>query len=238
ALSVAQGGSFMEGFASAGLGSVGGFAGEGIAGGGPDGFYVRTAFAASAGGLASEITGGKFSNGAITAGFAHMFNAEAHRERGAPGTQSGTDLRAFEGRGIQQSYIFEEAALILAPFVRGFYLIAPGGLAADAKFAQATFSRMFSQGGTFAGKSVDDVAAALRSGATKASDVPVNYIVRDGQTIILNTRSAQALEAAGIPRAQWNGVNQTGNSFFENLLNGQLGRNPGAPFSTVRPGGQ
>jgi RHS repeat-associated protein len=115
--------------------------------------------------------------------------------------------------------------------------VAARGVAADAKFAQATFSRMFSQGGTFAGKSVDEVAAALRSGAMKASDVPINYIVRDGQTIILNTRSAQALEAAGIPRAQWNGVNQTGNSFFENLLNGQLGRNPGGPFDTVRPGG-
>ncbi|WP_144061170.1 hypothetical protein [Hyphomicrobium denitrificans] len=42
----------------------------------PDGFYVRTAFAATAGGLASEITGGKFSNGAITASFAHLFNDE------------------------------------------------------------------------------------------------------------------------------------------------------------------
>jgi hypothetical protein len=68
----------------------------------------------------------------------------------------------------------------------------------------------------------------------KPGDVPVNYIVRDGQTIMLNTRSAQALEAAGIPRSQWNGVNQTGNQFFENLLNGQLGRNRGGPFDTVR----
>lgn len=107
ALSVAQGGSFMEGFASAGLGSVGGFAGEGIAGGGPDGFYVRTAFAASAGGLASEITGGKFANGAITAAFAHMFNAEAHRpgigHNGGPPLESGTFLGragAFVGRYI------------------------------------------------------------------------------------------------------------------------------------------
>jgi hypothetical protein len=68
-------------------------------------------------------------------------------------------------------------------------------------------------------------------------DVPINYIVRNGQTIILNTRSTQALEAAGIPRSLWNGVNQTGNEFFEGLLNGQLGRNPGGPFSTVRPSG-
>ena len=78
ALSLAQGGSFLEGFASAGLGSVGGFAGADIAGNGADGFYVRTAFAATAGGLASEITGGKFANGAITASFAHLFNAESH----------------------------------------------------------------------------------------------------------------------------------------------------------------
>ena len=111
------------------------------------------------------------------------------------------------------------------------------GVAADAKFAQATFSKMFSKGGTFAGKSVQDVAGALRSGAMKASDVPINYIVRDGQTIILNTRSAQALEGAGIPRSQWSGVNQTGNKLFENLLDGQLGRNPGGPFDTVRPSG-
>jgi hypothetical protein len=96
---------------------------------------------------------------------------------------------------------------------------------------------MFGSKGLFAGKSVEEVAAALRSGAMKASDVPINYIVRDGQTIILNTRSAQALEAAGIPRSQWNGLNQTGNSFFEDLLNGQLSRNPGGPFDTVRPSG-
>ncbi|NMG35573.1 hypothetical protein GRF61_14080 [Azoarcus sp. TTM-91] len=96
---------------------------------------------------------------------------------------------------------------------------------------------MFSAEGKFAGKSVDDVAASLRSGAMGLGEVPVNYIVRDGQSIILNTRSAQALEAAGIPRTQWSGVNQMGNQFFENLLNGQLGRNPGGPFETVRRAG-
>ncbi|AGK56914.1 hypothetical protein HYPDE_26158 [Hyphomicrobium denitrificans 1NES1] len=78
----------------AGLGSVGGFAGADLAGNGPDGFYVRTAFAATAGGLAAEITGGKFSNGAITASFARLFNDE----RGLSGTQSGIDERAFEAR--------------------------------------------------------------------------------------------------------------------------------------------
>jgi RHS repeat-associated protein len=137
-----------------------------------------------------------------------------------------------------------DRGLTVAAFIPGIdleaipALVAERGLTADAKFAQATFSRTFSKGSLFAGKSVDEVAAALRSGAMKASDVPVNYIVRDGQTIILNTRSAEALKAAGVPRSQWNGINQTGNKFFEDLLDGQIGRNPGGPFESVSPTGK
>jgi hypothetical protein len=41
-----------------------------------------------AGGTASVLTGGKFANGAITAAFAHLFNAEGDHQ-GKPGTQSG-----------------------------------------------------------------------------------------------------------------------------------------------------
>ena len=54
----------------------------------------------------------------------------------------------------------------------------------------------------------------------KSSEVPIDFIVRDGNKLILNTRSAQALEAAGIPRSQWNVVNRTGQEMFENMLNG------------------
>ncbi len=53
-----------------------------------------------------------------------------------------------------------------------------------------------------------------------------------------NTRSAQALEAAGIPRAQWNALNLTGDAAAEARLTGQLQRNgltsQGMP--TVTPG--
>ena len=60
----------------------------------------------------------------------------------------------------------------------------------------------------------------------RPSDIPVNYIVRPGgNTLILNTRTAQALEQAGIPRSQWNVVNQTGDPLFERLLAEQLQRN-------------
>lgn len=72
---------------------------------------------------------------------------------------------------------------------------------------------------------MEDVVAALRSGALKPSDVPIDYIVRDGNTLILNTRSAQALTRAGIPRSQWSAINQTGQAAYEARLTGQLTRN-------------
>ena len=59
----------------------------------------------------------------------------------------------------------------------------------------------------------------------KPSEVPIDFIVREGNTLMLNTRSAQALEAAGIPRSQWNAVNRTGQEMYENMLSGQLQRN-------------
>jgi len=58
-----------------------------------------------------------------------------------------------------------------------------------------------------------------------ASQVPINVVVRDGQTFILNTRSSAALTQGGIPRSGWNVVNQTGNASFEKMLTGQLTRN-------------
>jgi RHS repeat-associated protein len=96
---------------------------------------------------------------------------------------------------------------------------------AGARFAQKTFSERFSAGGRFAGQTVDDVANQLRSGSLSAKDVPIDVIVRDGKTLILNTRSAQALTRADIPRSQWNVVNRTGDEYYEARLSGQLNRN-------------
>ena len=69
------------------------------------------------------------------------------------------------------------------------------------------------------------------------ADVPVEYIIRDGNTLILNTRTSQALTQAGIPRYQWNAIDRTGNSLFEELLTGQLLRNRLTPegISIIRP---
>lgn len=94
-----------------------------------------------------------------------------------------------------------------------------------AAFAQRTFSEEFSLGGNFAGKTVDDVATALRAGDLKPADVPIDYIVRDGTILILNTRSAQALDRAGVPRSAWTATDRTGQAAYEARLSGQLRQN-------------
>ena len=109
----------------------------------------------------------------------------------------------------------------------------------DAAYTQKTFSQTFSSEGAFAGRTVSDVANSLKTGQLSPANVPVEYIVRDGNTLILNTRSAQALEQAGIPRSQWNAVNMTGDAAAEARLTGQLQRNglTREGISTVRPSG-
>ncbi len=71
----------------------------------------------------------------------------------------------------------------------------------------------------------EKASSALRSGRINPSEVPIDYIVRGRNTLILNTRSAQALTRAGIPRSQWAAVNRTGQAAYEARLTGQLARN-------------
>jgi hypothetical protein len=94
-----------------------------------------------------------------------------------------------------------------------------------ANFAQTTASNSFSAGGTFAGQTIGDVAGQLDSGALSPADVPIQVIARDGSTLILSTRSALALEKAGIPRSAWIVENVTGDPVAEARLSGQLAGN-------------
>ncbi len=89
-------------------------------------------------------------------------------------------------------------------------------------FTQATASPFFSAQGKFAGRSIASVADDLSSGALKAADVPVEFIVRDGQRLIVNTRSSLALRQAGIPQSQWNLVNRTGVEAVEQNITNRL----------------
>jgi len=155
------------------------------------------------------------------------------------------DRMKYGGLGmVQDAYAeYEQASnyagtILMAAGVGGL-LKAPGAITAEANFAQKTFSSKFSEAGAFAGRSVDDVALSIKHGSLSTSSVPVQYIMRNGQQLILNTRSAAALTKAGVPRSMWTGVNMTGNATAEARLTEQLGRNKltGAGTATTRQAG-
>jgi filamentous hemagglutinin len=151
----------------------------------------------------------------------------------------------FKGAGIVAGRLFgySEAFLGEAGSVAAKGGTAAMGSVADANFAQSTIraSEIFSKDGIanysqLAGRpinTVDDLAAALQSGAIKPSQLPVDYVVTtDGTKLILNTRTSVALDRAGIPKSDWYGTNKTGVSVpkmpgttFDDLAADQLKNN-------------
>jgi hypothetical protein len=65
---------------------------------------------------------------------------------------------------------------------------------------------------------IDDVVNELDSGTMTPADVPIDVIARGDNTLILNTRSAQALTRAGIPRTEWTVVDRTGDRSMRGSL--------------------
>ncbi|MGK4569011.1 RHS repeat-associated core domain-containing protein [Flavobacterium sp. 3HN19-14] len=59
-------------------------------------------------------------------------------------------------------------------------------------------------------KKVDDLVKALTGGKVTPKDIPLNYVIQNGEKVILNSRTSIALERAGIPMKNWYGINQTG----------------------------
>jgi hypothetical protein len=95
--------------------------------------------------------------------------------------------------------------------------------------------RFFSENSGIQIETVDDLVRALEAGTISPAQVPVDYVILDGQKLLLNTRSSTALTLAGIPRNQWYGRNRTGliafdETTFDELALAQLERN-GLPSS-------
>jgi RHS repeat-associated protein len=120
-----------------------------------------------------------------------------------------------------------------ALLAKGFQAVSTAWKLRNAQFAQTWARDAFSRGGKFAGHTVDDVAKALQTGVLDPSDLPVEFVMKDGVPILLNTRSSVALTISGVPRPLWKLVDATAD-FGANLrLAGQLANNAGAPTPTV-----
>lgn len=119
----------------------------------------------------------------------------------------------------------------------------------DAAFAQVSSktTKAFSEEGQkiysqLAGrpiKTVSDLTDALKLGVIKPSQVPLNYVLIDGQKVIANTRTSTALINADIPKSQWYGINKTGviaydDVTFDKLVRQQLNKNYGGSVQNAR----
>ena len=125
----------------------------------------------------------------------------------------------------------------------------PGRLLEDAAFAQvpAKSTKAFSEEGQaiyskLAGRNivtVNDLTDVLKQGVIKPNQIPLDYVLIDGQKVIANTRTSTALINANIPKSQWSGVNKTGvkaygDVTFDDLVNNQLRKNYGGSIDKAR----
>ena len=107
-------------------------------------------------------------------------------------------------------------------------------------FAQKTVSSTFSNDaqtpGFLRGRQLNDVVSDLQGGKISASQIEVNYVIRDGVMVINNNRSAVVLQRAGIDISKWNLINRTGQDFYENSVSNQLLNNnlPSAGSKSIK----
>jgi RHS repeat-associated protein len=96
-------------------------------------------------------------------------------------------------------------------------------------FGQSSVKNEFSHG-PFKGKTIGEVAAGLRSGKYSPDQLPLDVIVRNGETVTLNNRSLTTLRRAGMEPTKV--IDRTGDRFFEELLNSHLAGS--SPSDSIR----
>jgi len=128
----------------------------------------------------------------------------------------------------------------------------PGMLGANFAQKKVNSKRLFSLDGQakyseLAGseiKTIEDLATAIVNKKVNVSDITVDFVMRNGEKVILNTRTSAALKKAGVPMDKWTGINKTGEKVpgmngktFDDLANEQISRNykPGESLSTTAP---
>lgn len=142
--------------------------------------------------------------------------------------QDGQRLMAEMGASQALQETFPQMAIAF-PLALGAVQGGAASVATEIQFAQKGVSATFRHG-EFAGQTIDDVAAGLRSGAIHPNQLPVQTVVRNGATYTMNNRSLMALQQAGMRPTIIR--NMTGNGFLEKQLTQRLAELGGPP----RPG--
>ena len=129
ALSVAQGGSFLQGFAGSAIGALGGAVAGGEGGSGISGQYgdqipvnqlARALISGAAGCAGAIVTGGKCAQAAVTAAFASLYNGDGLRfAASAAGGAGGAYLGAAGGGGLAAlcAGLTGGACAVFAPYI-------------------------------------------------------------------------------------------------------------------------
>jgi filamentous hemagglutinin len=107
----------------------------------------------------------------------------------------------------------------------------------NVQFGQQSVSRTFTtaeNGSTFkyVGQRVSDVASRLRSGSISPDELPIEFVVRDGQNIAVNNRSLLALRRAGHDPTVM--IDRTGDALIEARTTERLAEMGGAASDTIR----
>jgi hypothetical protein len=151
---------------------------------------------------------------------------------------SGSDLSATQGRevavGLADGVAFAALTVIGLP---QFGAVRGTAAGVDVLFGQASVARTFTTaeaGSTFrfAGQSIAEVAAGLRSGTISASEIPVAVVRINGQFVAVNNRSLTALTRAGLKPT--NIIDLSGDPAVIQKVLGRLSEMGGQASKTIR----
>jgi hypothetical protein len=126
------------------------------------------------------------------------------------GAEEATDAVIDASEGNYEGAI-ENAGLVLVSKLR----VADKAV----KFGQSDVAKTFSNG-KFKGKTIGEVSEGLKNGSISPNDLPLDYIVRNGDRVTLNNRSLTALRRAGVNPTKL--INRTGSKMHERALNRHL----------------
>ncbi len=110
----------------------------------------------------------------------------------------------------------------------------------NGKFAQPNHSNNYSLTGQkiLGVQSIPEGVVNLKNGIWAPANLPIDYVIRDGQVYYLNTRSVATLIEAGIPKSKWIFQNRTGEATFEINLTKNLNGSSGYTEVTNRKTGK